>query len=260
LKYIVLSFDDGRKDFYVNALPILKKYGLTATLNVIPDMVAQIEENKLNQQYRNFMTWNNIKEVYECGIEIANHSADHTNNIQEIIRGNRIIREKLNLSFPIGFSSPKSEIFKGNFAEYESLLTKEGISYIRSGTKTKRDGYFHAFLYMLYKYTKSPSIYSFCNKRNIIDLRKSNKELKILPSVTCSYDNTLKQMVRFICKIPDESAAILMFHSIFKETNVGYGKEKWVTDEKDFDKLCHILSANEGIKVITNAELVSMIK
>jgi len=33
-KNIVLSFDDGRKDFYEYALPILKKYNLVATLNV----------------------------------------------------------------------------------------------------------------------------------------------------------------------------------------------------------------------------------
>lgn len=37
MKYITLSFDDGRKDFFTNALPVLKKYNLPATLNVITD-------------------------------------------------------------------------------------------------------------------------------------------------------------------------------------------------------------------------------
>ena len=34
MKYVVFSFDDGRKDFYTNALPILRKYNLLATVNV----------------------------------------------------------------------------------------------------------------------------------------------------------------------------------------------------------------------------------
>ena len=41
MKYVVLSFDDGRRDFYVNAFPILMKYKLVATLNVITDYVGK---------------------------------------------------------------------------------------------------------------------------------------------------------------------------------------------------------------------------
>jgi hypothetical protein len=39
MKTIILSFDDARRDFYTRALPIIKKYNLTATLNVISDFI-----------------------------------------------------------------------------------------------------------------------------------------------------------------------------------------------------------------------------
>ena len=39
MKTIILSFNDARRDFYTRALPIIKKYNLTATLNVISDFI-----------------------------------------------------------------------------------------------------------------------------------------------------------------------------------------------------------------------------
>ncbi len=40
MKYAVLSFDDGRADTYEKAYKILKKYGLTATINAVTDFIA----------------------------------------------------------------------------------------------------------------------------------------------------------------------------------------------------------------------------
>ena len=39
MRYVNLSFDDGRSDTYEIAFPILKKYGLTATVNIVSDFV-----------------------------------------------------------------------------------------------------------------------------------------------------------------------------------------------------------------------------
>ena len=40
MRYVILSFDDGRRDFFTNALPVLRKYQLKATLNVVSDFVG----------------------------------------------------------------------------------------------------------------------------------------------------------------------------------------------------------------------------
>ena len=36
-----MSFDDGREDFFVNAYPLLKQYGLSATLNVVTKYIGE---------------------------------------------------------------------------------------------------------------------------------------------------------------------------------------------------------------------------
>ena len=35
MKYIIFSFDDGRKDNYDIVYPLLKKYGFTASFHVV---------------------------------------------------------------------------------------------------------------------------------------------------------------------------------------------------------------------------------
>lgn len=66
-KTAVLTVDDGYKTFYKNAIPLLKKYGFTATLFVNTETVGGSD----------YMDWNQIKEAEKAGIEIGNHSHSH---------------------------------------------------------------------------------------------------------------------------------------------------------------------------------------
>jgi len=66
-KSIVLSFDDGLDDFYTTALPILQKYGFTASDGVITGMVGAHEH----------MTKEQIKACIAAGIEITSHTESH---------------------------------------------------------------------------------------------------------------------------------------------------------------------------------------
>lgn len=66
-KAIVLSFDDGLDDFYTTALPILQKYGFTASDAVITGMVGAHEH----------MTKEQIKACISAGIEITSHTKSH---------------------------------------------------------------------------------------------------------------------------------------------------------------------------------------
>jgi len=80
---ISLSFDDSRRDFYTNVFPLLKKYNVSATLNVI---TARVEKTDPNNADRHYMT---VTEVQECAasglVEIASHSANHCNDKDDII-------------------------------------------------------------------------------------------------------------------------------------------------------------------------------
>ncbi|MBA4057370.1 MAG: hypothetical protein C0490_21835, partial [Marivirga sp.] len=66
-KTAVITIDDGYKSFYKNGLPLLKKYGIPATLFINTKTVGGGD----------YMNWNQLKEVIESDIEIGNHSHSH---------------------------------------------------------------------------------------------------------------------------------------------------------------------------------------
>ncbi len=67
-KPIVITFDDGLRDQYINAFPILKKYNYTATFFI-----------KMNNLNKGGMTWAQLKELQKAGNIIGSHSVNHDN-------------------------------------------------------------------------------------------------------------------------------------------------------------------------------------
>lgn len=67
-KSVVITFDDGYKDNYENAYPIIKKYGLKATIFVITDFIDKRDDT---------ITTNQIKEMSQNGIDIESHTTHH---------------------------------------------------------------------------------------------------------------------------------------------------------------------------------------
>ncbi|WP_443659102.1 polysaccharide deacetylase family protein [Clostridium algidicarnis] len=77
---VVITFDDGYKDNYDNAYPILKEFGYTATIFVISGLIDK-DPNYLNSDH--------IKEMSKNGIEIGSHSINHE-NLLEISKEDKI--------------------------------------------------------------------------------------------------------------------------------------------------------------------------
>lgn len=102
-KKVIITFDDGYRDFYKNALPVLKDYGESATVFVCPGLV---DCDSLFFKEKELMNWREINECFECGIEIGSHSMTHTvlQNLEkkkleyELIASKKIIEEKLGTS------------------------------------------------------------------------------------------------------------------------------------------------------------------
>lgn len=67
-KSVVITFDDGYEDNYTNAYPVLKEYGLHATIFVIANTVDK------NNSY---LTSSQLKEMQQNGIDIESHTANH---------------------------------------------------------------------------------------------------------------------------------------------------------------------------------------
>lgn len=67
-KTLVLTFDDGYRDFYLNAYPILKKYNVPAGLYIINQDIGK----------RGNVTWEMIKQLHdEKLVEIGVHTMNH---------------------------------------------------------------------------------------------------------------------------------------------------------------------------------------
>lgn len=109
-KTAVITIDDGYKSFYRNALPLLKKFNIPATLFINTETVGG-----------DYMTWDELRDVVKHNIEIGNHTHSHKFFLdlpqplrystfkEEIELSQSIIKEKLGLK-PKVFSFPYGEL------------------------------------------------------------------------------------------------------------------------------------------------------
>ncbi len=68
-KPIVLTFDDGYRDNYLYAFPLLKKYGFSATFSLVTQYIDQDNPNHLS--------WEQVIEMRQAGMDFAAHSYSH---------------------------------------------------------------------------------------------------------------------------------------------------------------------------------------
>lgn len=132
-KSIVLTFDDGWKNQYTYAFPLLKKYGFTATFFVFTSAIG----------HKNFMTWDQIKEMDAAGMTIGGHSRTHpyltkiTDPIalkKEITGGKQVIEEHL---------GHKIETFAYPFGLYNATTTRAVYDAGYRIARTSKPGLWH---------------------------------------------------------------------------------------------------------------------
>lgn len=117
---VVLTFDDGFADFYQNAFPLLQKYEFPATLYITTGYVDRSSEwlSSLYEGNRRMLTWDQINELNQYGIECGSHSHTHpeldilskAGAQWEISYSKRILEDKLgrpvqSFAYPHGYFS-----------------------------------------------------------------------------------------------------------------------------------------------------------
>ena len=71
---VVITFDDGFRDFYTEAFPVLDRYQSTATV-FLP--TSYIEEERRQFKNRECMRWSEVRELRKAGIDFGSHSLTH---------------------------------------------------------------------------------------------------------------------------------------------------------------------------------------
>lgn len=66
-KPVILTFDDGYEDNYTTLLPILEEYGIRANVFMVTNMIGR----------EGYLTWDELRDMQNRGIEIGSHTADH---------------------------------------------------------------------------------------------------------------------------------------------------------------------------------------
>ncbi|HKA07745.1 MAG TPA: polysaccharide deacetylase family protein [Gemmataceae bacterium] len=128
-KLVVLTFDDASKSHYTVARPLLKKYKFGATFFVTEGW--DFATNK-----KDYMTWEEIKELQDDGFEIGNHTRDHMSVTPKTVRDLSAQVRAINARCKEhGIPESISFAYPGNAIAKEGLpvLKELGIRFARRG-------------------------------------------------------------------------------------------------------------------------------
>lgn len=102
-RLVGLTFDDGYQDFVSNALPVLQRYGFTATLFVLAGRLGGTNEWSRPGPSKALVTADEIVEIADAGMEIGSHGLKHVSLLKaddaqladETVRSREILEELL---------------------------------------------------------------------------------------------------------------------------------------------------------------------
>ncbi|REE01750.1 polysaccharide deacetylase family protein [Marinoscillum furvescens] len=141
-KTAVITIDDGYKSFFENGLPVLREYGFPASLYINTETVGGSD----------YMTWAQIKQTKDAGIEIGNHTHSHAyflnqpassrykNFEAELQKSQDLIKEQLGEA-PVTFAYPYGELdakMKAIVSEYFEAAAAQNSGVIGASTDLMR--------------------------------------------------------------------------------------------------------------------------
>ncbi|WLD10050.1 polysaccharide deacetylase family protein [Planctellipticum variicoloris] len=128
-RLVVLTFDDSARSHYTVVRPLLKEYGFGATF-----FITEGFDFKTNK--KDYMTWEQIRELHEDGFEIGNHTRDHlgitektVGQLPEQLDGIAEQCKAHGIPAPVTFAWPGNALTNAAF----ETLKQRGIQFARRG-------------------------------------------------------------------------------------------------------------------------------
>jgi peptidoglycan-N-acetylglucosamine deacetylase len=128
-KLVVLTFDDSKASHYTVVRPILQKYGFGATFFISEGFSFRTDK-------KDYLTWEQIRELHRDGFEIGNHTGDHKGVSKANLAGLRGQIEAINAQCAAyGIPAPVSFAYPGNAIEPAAfpILEEFGFRFARRG-------------------------------------------------------------------------------------------------------------------------------
>lgn len=135
-KPVALTFDDGYRDNYENAFPVLQKHGFTATFFVITGFVEQ--------NAAPYMTWPMLEEMSRAGMRIESHTVSHPqlSGLPAEDQRYQIETAQQMIASRIGYT-PRYLCYPGGFYDETTQAVLEELDLW--GAVTTRSGKWHDF-------------------------------------------------------------------------------------------------------------------
>jgi peptidoglycan/xylan/chitin deacetylase (PgdA/CDA1 family) len=140
-KPAIITFDDGYKDNYTFAFPILKKYGFKGIIFLVTKYIgdSNLWDKAKGEPITPLLSWSEILEMKEYGIEFGSHGYTHSNLTEisemeqafELEESKKVLEKGLNqeikaFSYPFGFFNESILGITGRSGYSVAFTTKPG--------------------------------------------------------------------------------------------------------------------------------------
>ena len=129
---ILITFDDGYRDVFYRASPVLERLGFRATAYVISGRISRGDPS--------FLTWPLLKALEERGVEIASHTVHHRDltslsahdALAELTQSRRVLERELGhpvqwLAYPFGRFDARVEELARRAGYVLATTTQPGV-------------------------------------------------------------------------------------------------------------------------------------
>jgi len=151
-KRVVITFDDGFRDFYSTAFPILSSHEFVATVFIATGFLG---DRRARWKGADLMTWPEVRELQSCGVRFGSHTVNHPELERldekqinrEVLRSKQTLEDKLGVpiksfAYPYAFPEHNRTFTKRLAAVLETHGYENGVSTVIGRARSTDNRYF----------------------------------------------------------------------------------------------------------------------